>query len=327
MHREDAVGGWDASDWCSLGQQPTLPQDVWDNFEMNQKALAICISVLLSGLASAAPMASGNGAEAPAIVLAAGDVGQCGSPGAALSASLLRQHAGVILALGDLAYRSGTAEEFRRCYAPTWGPFKSRTYPAPGNHDYRTPGATGYFGYFGERAGDPARGYYSFDLGAWHIVSLNSNRELDPASPQLQWLDDDLRKNRRRCVLAFWHHPRFSSGTHGNDPRTQALWQTLYRHGVSVALAGHDHDYERFAPMNDKGERDDARGIRSFVVGTGGAKLYEMRERHPLSEVWDGSTWGVLKLTLRAEAYEWAFLPASAGSFSESGKAECVRRY
>lgn len=280
------------------------------------KLLAACgLAVLLRGHALAAP---------PAVVLAAGDVGQCDSPGAALTGALLQKHPGSILGLGDFAYPNGTAEEFRRCYEPAWGAFKQRIHPAPGNHDYRTPGAAGYFAYFGARTGD--RDYYSFDVGAWHVVSLNSNRELEPGSPQLQWLDEDLRKNRQRCVLAFWHHPRFSSARRGSDPRTQAFWEVLYRHGASIVLAAHDHDYERFPPMNDQGERDDGRGIRSFVVGTGGAKLYEAGTRHPLSQVWDGSTWGVLKLTLREDAYDWEFLPAADGQFKDAGTASCNRR-
>ena len=264
--------------------------------------------------------------DSDTVVLAAGDVSQCDSPGTALTGSLLQQLDGAVLALGDLAYRNGTPAEFRRCYDPAWGAFKPRTYPAPGNHDYRTPGAAGYFSYFGERAGDPTRGYYSFDLGAWHIVSLNSNRELERDSPQLQWLDDDLRKHRQRCVLAYWHHPRYSSGLHGTDARTQALWETLYRHGVSIVLAGHDHDYERFTPMNNRGERDDGRGLRSFVVGTGGARLYELKERHPLSEAWNNATWGVLKLRLGKDAYEWEFLPVAGGQFRDTGSASCNQR-
>jgi 3',5'-cyclic AMP phosphodiesterase CpdA len=281
-----------------------------------KRILAFCVLGVLLGAARA---------DTATVLLAAGDIGQCGSPGTALTAALLRQQPGAILALGDLAYRDGSAEEFRRCYDPYWGPFKARTHPVPGNHDYRTPEAAGYFAYFGARAGDPARGYYSFNLGAWHIVALNSNRELEPGSPQLQWLDADLRAHRQRCVLAYWHHPRYSSGLHGSDPRTQALWQSLYRHGVSIVLGGHDHHYERLLPINDRGERDDARGVRSFVVGSGGAKRYELKETHPLSIVRDNTTWGVLKLTLHEASYEWAFLPVTGG-VRDQGAATCVAR-
>lgn len=282
----------------------------------NRRILAFCVLAIAFGAARA---------DTASVLLAAGDIGQCGSPGTALTAALLRQQPGAILALGDLAYRDGSAEEFHRCYDPYWGPFKARIHPVPGNHDYRTPDAAAYFAYFGARAGDPARGYYSFDFGGWHIVALNSNRELEPGSPQLQWLEADLRAHRQRCVLAFWHHPRYSSGLHGSDARTQALWEVLYRHGVSVVLGGHDHHYERFAPMNDRGERDDARGIRGFVVGTGGARLYELKDARPLSVVRDNAHWGILQLTLHGESYDWAFLPV-AGGIRDQGTASCVAR-
>jgi len=261
------------------------------------------------------------------VVLIAGDVAQCDTPGALFTAELIKALPYPVLAAGDLAYPNGTLEEFTRCYTPTWGVFKDRTYPAPGNHDYRTPGAAGYFAYFGERAGDPAKGYYSFDLGQWHIVMLNSNRELEPGSKQLAWLAADLRQHTQQCVLAVWHHPRFSSGPHGNDARTQALWEALYQHGVSVLVTAHDHDYERFLPMNALGERDDKRGIRSFVAGTGGAKLYPLKQRHPLSQVWQGESWGVLKLTLRAQSYDWDFLPVAGAKFQDAGTAQCVKRF
>lgn len=259
-------------------------------------------------------------------VLIAGDVGQCATPGARITGQLIQSLPYPVLAAGDLAYPDGRAEEFAHCYHPFWGAFRERTYPAPGNHDYRTQGAAGYFGYFGDRAGDPAKGYYSFDLGAWHIVSLNSNRELDADSPQLKWLEADLRQHRQRCVLAFWHHPRFSSGPHGSDARMQAIWETLYRHHVSVAATGHDHDYERFAPMSDRGEPDAQRGVRSFVVGTGGAARYELKQRQARSEAWHNASWGVLKLTLHATRYDWEFLPATPTTFRDTGSAECVAR-
>ncbi|MBI5752515.1 MAG: metallophosphoesterase [Hydrogenophilales bacterium] len=265
--------------------------------------------------------------QADPVVLIAGDVAQCDSPGAHYTAQLIKALPYPVLAAGDLAYRDGTPEEFANCYAPTWGAFKDRTYPAPGNHDYRTPGAAGYFGYFGVRAGDPAKGYYSFNFGQWHIVSLNSNRELEPGSKQLAWLAADLRQHAQRCVLAFWHHPRFSSGPHGNDGRTQTLWEMLYRHGVSVLVTAHDHDYERFPPMNAAGERDERRGIRSFIAGTGGAKLYELKQRHPLSQVWQGESWGVLKFTLRPRGYDWEFLPVAGGRFQDAGSAQCMKRH
>lgn len=260
------------------------------------------------------------------VVLIAGDVAQCDSPGAQRTAQLIKALPYPVFALGDLAYPNGTPEEFAKCYAPSWGAFKDRTYPVPGNHDYRTPGAAGYFAYFGSRAGDPGKGYYSFDLGQWHIVALNSNRELEPGSLQLAWLAADLRQHAQQCVLAIWHHPRFSSGPHGNDARTQALWEALYQHGVSVLVTAHDHDYERFLPMNAAGVHDEERGIRSFVAGTGGANLYELKLRHPLSQVWQSENWGLLKLTLKPQGYDWEFLPVAGARFQDTGSAQCVKR-
>ena len=282
------------------------------------RCVLFCLLCALCGAADAQ--------EPDPVVLIAGDVAQCDVPGAQLTAQLIKSLPYPVLVAGDLAYPRGRPEDFARCYGPTWGAFKARTYPAPGNHDYGTPGAKGYFDYFGARAGDPSKGYYSFDIGQWHIVSLNSNRELEPGSPQLLWLAADLQRHPQGCVLAYWHHPRFSSGPHGDDVRLQALWALLYQQGVSVVVAGHDHDYERFAPMDENGERDDMRGIRSFVAGTGGAQHYRLGERHELSEVWHGNSWGVLKLTLREHSYAWEFLPVAGGNFHDAGSAQCVQR-
>ena len=265
--------------------------------------------------------------EPDPVVLIAGDVAQCDVPGAQLTGQLINSlPAAVVLVVGDVAYPSGTPEQFAHCYEPAWGAFKARTYPAPGNHDYRTAGAKGYFDYFGARAGDRNKGYYSFDIGEWHVVSLNSNRELERGSPQMAWLKADLKQHRQACVLAYWHHPRFSSGPHGDNTRVQALWALLYQQGVSVVVTGHDHDYERFTPMNENGEPDAIRGIRSFVAGTGGAQHYSLGQRHPLSEVWHGDSWGVLKLTLGAHSYAWEFLPVGGSDFHDAGSAQCVQR-
>jgi len=267
-----------------------------------------------------------NASQTPVVVLIAGDIAQCDTPGAQLTGQLINTLPYPVLAVGDLAYPNGSTADFARCYTPHWGAFKARTYPAPGNHEYGTAGAAGYFEYFGARAGEAGKGYYSFDLGAWHVVSLNSNRELETDAPQLKWLDEDLRRHRQRCVLAYWHHPRYSSGPHGADTRTQAFWALLHRHGVSVVVTGHDHIYERFAPMNEHGAHDPLRGIRSFIAGTGGARHYAVKQSIALSEVVNGETWGVLKLTLGADQYAWAFLPVAGQVFSDSGSAQCVAR-
>lgn len=289
---------------------------------MFAEATKTFVGILVLGLIAAASLAK----ETAPVVLIAGDVAQCDSPGAHRTGQIIKSLPYPILALGDLAYPDGSAENFAHCYAPSWGAFKDRTYPAPGNHEYRTPGATAYFDYFGARAGAAGKGYYSFELGAWHIVALNSNRELEADSAQLRWLEADLRQHRQRCVLAYWHHPRYSSGPHGSDARTQAFWALLHRQGVSVVVTGHDHIYERFAPMNAQGAQDPIRGIRSFVVGTGGAQRYELKQRLALSEAAQSESWGVLKMTLNADGYAWEFLPVAGQTFRDAGSAQCVAR-
>src|SRR5262245_2996558 len=208
------------------------------------------------------------------ILAAAGDIATCMSDGDEATAQLLDRLDGIVVTLGDHAYEAGTPIEFAACYDPSWGRHKARTRPTPGNHDYLTPGASGYFEYFGAPAGDPRRGYYSYDLGAWRVIALNSNCDeiggCGAGSPQERWLREELAANPRRCTLAYWHHPRFSSGPHGSDPGYDAFWRALYERGTEIVLVGHDHTYERFAPQRPDGTRDPARGIRQFVVGTGG---------------------------------------------------------
>ena len=193
----------------------------------------------------------------------------------------------------------------------------ARTRPSPGNHDYETAGASGYFTYFGSLAGPPGLGYYSFDLGGWHIVSLNSNVSMQAGSAQEQWLQADLRSTTP-CLLAFWHHPLFSSGPHGNDDRSFDIWQTLYERGADVVLNGHDYLYERFAPQTPTGTHDD-RGIREFVVGTGGALPYSVGIRRPNSEMIHSGAFGVLKLTLTRSTYRWEFVTVEGRVVDEGG--------
>jgi hypothetical protein len=229
-----------------------------------------------------------------------------------------------VFTAGDNVYPYGAAEEFRTCYSPTWGRHLARTRPSPGNHDYNTADARPYYAYFGENAGEPGRGYYSYDLGEWHLVALNSNLAADSAA-QERWLREDLAAHRVRCTLAYWHHPLFSSGAgHGSDPRLRPLWQILAEFGADVVINGHDHDYERFAPQTPDGEPDAAHGIREFVVGTGGAKLGWFDSIRTNSEVRDSATWGVLKLTLHATSYDWEFVPVAGGRFHDAGSAVCV---
>jgi len=272
---------------------------------------------------------SAKEADSAQTVIAAGDIGECRSGGyvgtpAEATALLVDSIPGTVLALGDLVYPNGRAAEFKRCYEPTWGRFKKRTRPVPGNHEYNTPGAEPYFAYWGERAGPRGGGFYSFDLGAWHIVALNSNIVTSAlGKTQEVWLKADLVAHRTKCALAFFHHPRFTSGWHGNNDKLKDLWDILYDAGVDVALSGHDHDYERLAPMGKEGELDADRGIRQFVAGTGGAMLGPFPYPHPQSEVKDSSAFGVLKLTLREREYEWAFMAAPDGTVLDHGKAAC----
>jgi hypothetical protein len=238
-----------------------------------------------------------------------------------------------VLTLGDDQYEKGALGAYQAFYGPTWGRELAITHPAVGNHEYLTPGASGYFTYFGAAAGDATKGYYSVDIGTWHVVVLNSNcTEIDPGpalqgcakgSPQESWLRQDLQSSTATCTMAVWHHPRFSSGTHGNDTQMQALWKDLYTSNADVLLVGHDHDYERFAPQNANGGPDPVRGIREFVVGTGGRSHDPFGVPKPNSEVRDNQTFGVLQLTLHPTSYDWVFVPEAGATFTDSGSTAC----
>ncbi|MFQ5890510.1 MAG: PKD domain-containing protein [Gemmatimonadota bacterium] len=266
---------------------------------------------------SVAPPGSG------VVLVGAGDIASCTSSGDEATAALLDDIGGTVFTAGDNAYNSGTDAEFADCYAPTWGRHRSRTRPSPGNHDYGTAGAAGYFGYFGAAAGDPNEGYYSYDLGAWHILALNSNIARGVGSAQEQWLRADLAASSALCTLAYFHHPRFTSGSHGDDPSMQALWQALYDRGADVVVSGHDHDYERFAPQTPTGAADPANGIREFVAGIGGKSLRSFKIPRPNSEFRYNATFGVLKLTLRETGYSWELVPVGAGGSPDAGSASC----
>ncbi|SNS38061.1 Calcineurin-like phosphoesterase [Noviherbaspirillum humi] len=266
-------------------------------------------------------------------VYAAGDIADCRYrlphlSGAYETSELVLRHLrqdpqAVVLTLGDNTYPVGTLAEFRDCYEPTWGRFKARTYPSPGNHEYYTAGAPGYYGYFGAAAGPDRRGYYSFRLGGWHVVSLNSELKGEAMQAQLAWLKEDLAQHPMHCTLAFLHHPRFSSGGHSDNPRMEAIWRTLHAAGVDVVLAGHDHHYERFAPLDADGRRDDRRGMRQFVVGTGGAQFSPLRLPQDGTEERNNNTHGVLRLVLKDTGYEWTFLPARHEGYSDEGVGLC----
>jgi hypothetical protein len=255
------------------------------------------------------------------VLVGAGDISDCGSAEDEATAQLLDDIPGTVVTLGDNAYTSGSAAQYRDCYDPTWGRHKSRTKPSAGNHEYETSGAAGYFGYFGAAAGPADKGWYSYDLGAWHVIVLNSNCGdvgCGSSSAQVKWLRADLAANAADHVIAYWHHPRFSSGEHGNDGSVQAFWDALYAAGADIILNGHDHDYERFAPQDPSGRADSAHGIREFVVGTGGRES-RARDSTAANSQEFAATYGVLKLSLHANSYDWQFVPITGESFTDTG--------
>ncbi|MGE0871291.1 MAG: metallophosphoesterase [Kofleriaceae bacterium] len=266
----------------------------------------------------------------PHLLIAAGDVASS-DPNDTQTANLVDTLDGTIILLGDNAYSNGSTANYQDYFEPTWGKFKSRIHPTPGNHEYRTTDASGYFDYFGAAAGDPDKGYYSFDLGNWHLIAINTNGEdecdeiaCNAGSAQEQWLRDDLAANTKPCTLAYWHHPRWSSGEHGNGTGTQALWQALFDAKAEMVLAGHDHDYERFKPLDDQGAVDPTNGITQIVVGTGGRKLRDFDADQPaITEIRNGKTYGVLHLKLYDDRAEYEFKPIAGSTFTDSGTVTC----
>ena len=261
------------------------------------------------------------------VLVGAGDIATCDGSKDERTGELLDSIAGTVFTAGDNAYESGTAQEFATCYDPAWGRVKDRTRPAPGNHEYNVPAATGYFGYFGSAAGKPGEGYYSYELGAWHVVSLNSNCEIvscAAGSPQYVWLENDLASHPARCTLAYFHHPRFSSGRrYGSSLATRPFWALLYKYNAEIVVSGHEHNYERFAPQTADGVLDKEHGIREFVVGTGGAEPYGFGTPIENSEVRQTGTFGVLQLMLFKSRYEWKFISVPGDTFTDSGSDVC----
>ena len=256
----------------------------------------------------------------PETFVGAGDIAICGG-NAEATARQLDGIGGTVFTLGDNAYPTGNRTDFQNCYEPTWGRHKSRTRPAPGNHDYATASAAMYYEYFGFNAGTPGLGYYSFELGGWHIISLNSNVATDAGSAQASWLRSDLAASASaKCTLAYWHHPLFSSGPNGNNDYMREIYRLLYNANADVVLTGHDHLYERFAPQDADGRLDTAKGIREFVIGTGGVPLYDFQPTKANSEV-RLKTHGVMKLTLSSDRLQWDFLALSGPT--DSGTATC----
>lgn len=290
------------------------------------------IQAALAGGTIFLPMISSPGTPPPTsasdpVILAAGDIAKCGMPGAQQTAAIIQGIPGTVLALGDNAYDNGLASEYTNCYDPTWGVFKDRTKPVPGNHDYITANASGYYGYYGAAAGDPTLGYYSFNVGTWHILAINSN--CNPVggcgihTPEDTWVKADLAATTAKCVLAFWHHPYYSSGSTGSTPQMATIWKDLYTAGADVVLVGHEHNYERFAPQGLNATADPVSGVAEFVVGTGGGNFTELVfPLQPNSMASAQNVYGVLKMILHPTSYSWEFISVD-GSYTDKGTANC----
>ncbi len=287
--------------------------------------LLTALAVVWSGWVGMPPAWAGD-----AVLVGAGDISSCRTSGDAATAALVRSVGGTVFTLGDNAYGKGSWKQFKACYGPTWGRVKSRTRPAIGNHEYETQGAGAYWRYFGKAAGPRGKGWYSYNAGSWHVVVLNANCEkvrCDKWSAQARWLRADLAAHRNQCTLAYWHQSRFSSDKpHGNYRAVGPFWDALYDYGAEVVMSGHSHIYERFAPQNPRGKADPRHGIRQFVVGTGGSSHDRLAPAEPNSQVRNGKTFGVLKLTLKRGAYDWKFLPVRGKGFHDSGHGTCHGR-
>ena len=260
-------------------------------------------------------------AEAPAILLAAGDIAGCADHYRdEVTAELLAGLPGTIAPLGDVVYQNGTRWQFRNCYHPSWGRVLARSRPTPGNHEYRTTEASPYYEYFGAQAGPPGKGYYSYTLGTWQIYSLNSERNI---AEQTAWLKAHLATNKSRCILAYWHKPLYTSGEVPPTPEVRPMFDALYRAGAEVVLNGHQHNYERFAPQ-DADSNHKARGTRQFVIGTGGAQLEGFVSVAKNSKVRYVAGHGVLRMNLSPGMYSWNFLPVAGAPPADSGAANCT---
>ena len=306
-------------------------------FTPNARRLLLLACLLLASLALAMIAACGRSTDtvSPGVSPAGGNLptsgssvvlvgaGDIGDDGREATAKLLDRIPGTVFTAGDNAYPDGTDADYAQKYNPTWGRQRERTKPTPGNHEYNTSGATGYYKYFGSLAGPSSRGYYSYDLGDWHIISLNSNIDMSAGSTQERWLRADLAASNKECTLAIWHHPRFSAGKHGSSTKSQDIYQALYEAGAEVVVVGHDHNYQRFAPQTADGQLDRQRGIRQFVAGMGGASHYSFSSPIANTEAYNTDTYGVLKLTLGPGTYQWEFVPVAGKTYRDSGSGTC----
>jgi 3',5'-cyclic AMP phosphodiesterase CpdA len=295
--------------------------------------LTLAIAVLLLWRPGGGPLPGQSIVIPPAprndltVLVGAGDIAECGDDDDEETADLVAGIPGTVFLAGDNAYSRGSLNEYRNCYDPGWGRFLDRTHPAPGNHEYETAGAAGYREYFGTRATPEGTTWYSWDAGDWHVVTLDSDCAsvggCEASSPQGKWLTADLAASDARCTLAIWHHPRFSSGDHGNHAFMEPFWRILYDADADLVISGHDHDYERFAPQDPSGKADTERGMRELVVGTGGGGLRPFKAIRTNSEVRDAKTHGVIRLALGPDGYSWDFVPVAGRTFTDSGSASC----
>ncbi|HXV91372.1 MAG TPA: metallophosphoesterase, partial [Gemmatimonadales bacterium] len=268
-------------------------------------------------------------ANPPQIFIGAGDISSCGNNGDEATAQILDTIPGTVYLLGDNVYENGTTSEFNNCYHPTWGRHKARSKPSAGNHEYNTSGASGYYQYFGAAAGDPSKGYYSYDLGLWHIIVLNSNISMGAGSAQEVWLQGVLAAHPNQCKLAYFHHPLWSSmgGTGSGGAYysgVRALHNTMYAGGVDVVLAGHRHFYERHERMKPDGSADPVNGYTSIIVGSGGIGGGSLTNRHPRYVTGNGDTRGVLKMYLYDDSFAWRFIPQAGRTYTDTGSVACM---
>ncbi|MGH9176177.1 MAG: metallophosphoesterase family protein [Vicinamibacterales bacterium] len=286
-------------------------------------SLGACAALTIAAACSDAartpsgPSPSWSATTQTATLIAVGDIGQCGSPAVAQTARLADGIEGQVVLAGDLAYPHGSMRNFIECFDPDWGSNRRRWRPVPGNHEYETPFAAGYFQYFGEAAGI---GHYAFRAGDWLVLMLNSNVDAGPGSAQYEFARGELVANRGACAMAVWHHPLFSSGPNGPSLFMRELWSLLQGSGVDVIVAAHEHFYERFGKQDTVG-RSDPGGIRQFIVGTGGARLYNFQRMAANSQARIAAH-GVLRLTLNPASYDWAFIDIT-GSVADAGADSC----
>lgn len=287
---------------------------------------ALLTMALMTSAACELPGGTDTDDDAIATLVGAGDISRCEDPDRddEATAKLLDTIPGTVITLGDNTYPRGTAQEFAECYHPTWGRHLDRTRPAVGNHEYETAGAAPYFNYFGPAAGDPDKGYYNYEAGAWHVIVLNSEIDMGEGSEQHGWLRGVLDEPSNRCTLAYWHRPRFNYGSISDSPDLGDVWLTLYEAGVDVVLNGHEHNYQRYPPQTPAGEPDSEYGIQQFIVGTGGGDIEPVTNPYVDGSILTGQgAAGVIVLTLRPDAYEWTFAPIEGKTFTDTGQHSC----